>query len=332
MYNNSIVPRKFVQFVIRNIEKILCKGFRKVLNGFKRNRLSELNKTVENLNFLEQMVNTVENRFQDVNTEYKCTKLYEESGLLVSSKTVQIGEKMKPSRSNNDVVLKPVSACIKMISLIDLFTNVLTSGELLNDMKTHYSELLKETNVVSNFVQCNLWKSKVFNYDDKTVFPLILFFDDYELGNALGSRAGKNKLGAVYVSLPSLPPHITSKLSNIFLFALFYSNDRKLFGNNIFSKLIEELQYLQDNGILVLNETVYFKVGLIFGDNLGVHGIFGFTESFSCTYSCRFCRVDKNRMHTMTTQDDDLMRSINSYNHDVLVNNVTETGIKENCI
>ncbi|KAF2889611.1 hypothetical protein ILUMI_16562 [Ignelater luminosus] len=34
----------------------------------------------------------------------------------------------------------------------------------------------------------------------------------------------------------------------------------------------------------------------------------------------------------MTTQDDDFMRSIDSYNHDVLVNNVTETGIKENCI
>ncbi|KAF2885598.1 hypothetical protein ILUMI_20582 [Ignelater luminosus] len=214
-----------------------------------------------------------------VNTEYKFTKLYEESGLLLSSKTIQIGEKMKPSRLNNDVVLKPVPACIKMISLIDLFTNLLTSGELLNDMKTQYSELLKETNVVSNFVQCNLWKSKVFNYDDKTVFPLILFFDDYEVGNALGSRAGKNKLGAVYVSLPSLPPHITSKLNNIFLFALFYSNDHKLFGNNIFSKLIEELQYLQDNGILVLNETVYFKVGLISGDNLGVHSILGSTET-----------------------------------------------------
>ncbi|KAF2886229.1 hypothetical protein ILUMI_19945 [Ignelater luminosus] len=239
---------------------------------------------------------------------------------------------MKPSRSNNDVELKPVPACIKMISLIDLFTNLLTTGELLNDMKTHYSELLKETNVIGNFVQCNLWKSKVFNYDDKTVFPLILFFDDYEVGNALGSCAGKNKLEAVYVSFTSLPPHITSKLNNIFSFALFYSSDRKLFGNNMFSKLIEELQYLQDNGILLLNETVYFKVCLISGDNIGVHGIFGFTESFSCTYSCRFCRVDKNRMHTMTTQDDDLMRSIDSYNHDVLVNNVTETRIKENCI
>jgi hypothetical protein len=51
---------------------------------------------------------------------------------------------------------------------------------------------------------------------------------------------------------------MTSKLCN------------KKFGNKIFSKLIEELKFLQENGITVSNEKIYFKVGLISGDNLGI--------------------------------------------------------------
>lgn len=34
----------------------------------------------------------------------------------------------------------------------------------------------------------------------------------------------------------------------------------------------------------------------------------------------------------MTVQDDNLLRNIQSYTEDVLINNVSETGVKENCI
>jgi hypothetical protein len=44
----------------------------------------------------------------------------------------------------------------------------------------------------------------------------------------------------------------------------------KKFGNKIFSKLIEELKFLQENGITVSNEKNYFKVGLVSQDNLGI--------------------------------------------------------------
>jgi hypothetical protein len=64
-------------------------------------------------------------------------------------------------------------------------------------MKLYYSDLQKEKTVVSNFVQCELWKYQTRNFGNKTLFPLMLFFDDYEVGNALGSRAGTNKLGVI---------------------------------------------------------------------------------------------------------------------------------------
>jgi len=75
----------------------------------------------------------------------------------------------------------------------------------LHLMKSHYNELMSNNIVCNNFVQGQLWKSQVSYFDNKTVFSIFIYFDDYETGNALGSHSGKNKLGAVYFSLPSIP-------------------------------------------------------------------------------------------------------------------------------
>lgn len=78
---------------------------------------------------------------------------------------------------------------------------------------------------ISNFVQSKLWQSKLESNSQKIVLPLFIYFDDFEINNALGSHAGNNKLGAVYASLACLPPEYSSLLENIFLVSLFKSDD-----------------------------------------------------------------------------------------------------------
>lgn len=157
------------------------------------------------------------------------------------------------------------------------------------------------------------------NYEDKIVFPLILNYDDYEPNNALGSHKGISKCGAVYLSIPVLLPAFQSKLENIFLFVLFNTLDRQVFGNNmIFSKVIEELDYLQKEGILIQQGTklirLYFVLALITGDNLGLDSILGFTECFNATYFCRFCLVERKKINTIFHEEDCVLRNIDNYN------------------
>lgn len=79
-----------------------------------------------------------------------------------------------------------------------------------------------------------------------------MFFDDYESGNVLGSHSGIHKLGAVYVSIPCMPPYCSTTLSNIFLALLFHSSDRVQFGNRvIFNSIIEEFNFLMETGIQI---------------------------------------------------------------------------------
>ena len=55
-----------------------------------------------------------------------------------------------------------------------------------------------------------------------------------------------------------------------------------------------------DNGIDInipqFKGKLYFELGLILGDNLGIHSITGFTESFSSNLCCRICTVAKADM------------------------------------
>ena len=123
-------------------------------------------------------------------------------------------------------------------------------------------------------------------------------FDDFESGNALGSHAGIHKLGAVYASIPCLPPEYGSLIENIILVLLFHSSDRNMLGNSaVFNILIDELIYLETEGISLLLpsgvEKVFFSVGIICGDNLGLHSILGFSESFTATYSCSFFKMSR---------------------------------------
>jgi len=58
----------------------------------------------------------------------------------------------------------------------------------LHLMKSYYNELMSYNIVCSNFVQGQLWKSQISYFGNKTVFPIFIYFDDYETGNALGSH------------------------------------------------------------------------------------------------------------------------------------------------
>lgn len=94
---------------------------------------------------------------------------------------------------------------------------------------------------------------------------------------------------------------------------------------------------MQKSGICIKNdsnetETVFFMLGLINGDNLGLHTILSFTESFSANYCCRFCTMHKSAMRKAVVENVDLIRTPQLYESHVNINNLALTGIKENCI
>ena len=133
-----------------------------------------------------------------------------------------------------------------------------------------------------------------------------LYNDDMETTNPLGSHTGIHKLGFFYYIVKELPAIYNSSLSNCHVLQVYYSADRKKYGfSSILENLVDELKHLSREGMHIFIDGIEVHVrvalGQVSGDNLGMHGLFGFTESFSANHPCRFCIIHKEAMqHTYT--------------------------------
>lgn len=137
--------------------------------------------------------------------------------------------------------------------------------------------------------------------------------------------------------LPSFPPELSSKLESIFLIFLFNSTYKKIVGNaKMLKNLISEIKHLEQNSIEIYVNgqliNLYFSLALIVGDNLGLHSIMGFSESFVANYPCRFCQCSKAECHIQLHQIDNQLRSLENYEINVNIRNVSQAGIIESCV
>ncbi|KAJ0069992.1 hypothetical protein NL108_018603 [Boleophthalmus pectinirostris] len=141
----------------------------------------------------------------------------------------------------------------------------------------------------------------------KNSLQIQLFFDEFETANPLGSKHGIHKIGCIYFILRNFPPKINSALMNIHLISLFHSDDIKKYGiNAILEPLLSDLKVLETQGINVpsFNELVYGTIAQVTGDNLGLHTLLGYVQSFTANYYCRFCLADKEICQTVFCDDD----------------------------
>jgi hypothetical protein len=332
LYAATTLNRKQVQSLIEDVTNFISIPLTYLNDVF--------NKLVENLddkNFKDQ-INVLfaifKNVFNNLKTEYHRFKTLTAEGTLIEPEEILVGQRLEQNQLKKLVYKKSKIQYVPMKSVLKLFFEL---PGVFHDTSEYMSNLNLQNNVVSNIVQSNFWRNKLRNFESKLVIPMYIYFDEYETGNPLGAHAGMQKLGAVYYSIPCIPPLYQGKLDYIFLALLFYSIDLQHYGNSvIFSKLLNELILLENEGIEInidgTTSKMYFSVALIIGDNLGLHTLLGFTESFRSNYSCRFCKCIRTFTQTQSIECTELLRNENSYASDLEVNNISLTGIKSACI
>ena len=134
-----------------------------------------------------------------------------------------------------------------------------------------------------------------------------VYYDDLETANPLGSKRGIHKIGCIYFVLRNLPPKLNSILMNIHLVSLFHTPDLKKYGfDAILEPLLNDVKQLESQGLSLpfSDEQVHGTISQITGDNLGMHSILGFNESFSSRHFCRLCLLDKDDCQTVYSEDD----------------------------
>jgi len=143
-----------------------------------------------------------------------------------------------------------------------------------------------------------------------------------------------HKIGVKYTVVKGFSPSVNAKLENLFLNMIFKSSDRTVSG--VLDMYIHEMTELEANGFtLTLEDGRQYQIFVVMvqliGDNLGLNGLLGFVESFTANYPCRLCKVPRARFNETFIEDTHLLRTRESYEADVCLNNPTVSGVKTSC-
>lgn len=156
----------------------------------------------------------------------------------------------------------------------------------------------------------------IFFSVNKDALQIILYQDAFEEANPLGSAKTEHKIFAIYPHLGNLYPHSRSQLNSIQLVALcrekFFNCDR----TKVFAPIVQELKELEETGFEIYpGHVVKGTLVCITGDNLGSHGLGGFTENISSSqFFCRFCEIERANLQSRTTVQNVLpLRTVQKY-------------------
>lgn len=326
LYANSNLPRSTAHNILKSLQEFLESS----IEPLKKKCLSVESADSDNLGYIFDIV---KNSFSEFKTEHVTMKKLEKAGYFIPPMSIPITGKLKPRRKRGEKKLVVVNSTIEFIPLKPVLKKFLEEPNVFASI-TKFINSKQNKIQVSSMLEGEVWQSILQYFPNKLVLPLTIFFDDYEINNPLGSHRGKAKMGGVYYTLSCIPYQFASKQKNIFLAQIHKSTDHTEFGNRkIFTHLINELNDLATNGINinVNNEKkkVYFAVGRILGDNLGLNTILGFVTSFNSSYCCRICTATKECMEKLIIEDETILRTPEQYAKDV---DECAHGVIEECI
>ncbi|XP_066596595.1 uncharacterized protein [Prorops nasuta] len=332
MYSSLDLPRARLHEIIEHFQAFLQNSTISTFMNHLIDRLKILGEYSDNISAYKTMLEILLNPFRNLRSEYQCIKYFKNSGIYISTENVVIGKEKVLDKKDDGSDLKIKEASMQFIPLRHVLTKFFELPKIFESVLSYIDKLEQDDILVTNIIQGNDWKRKKLLFPSRIVIPLLLYQDDFETNNPLGSHKGKGKVGAVYIVIPCLPPHMQSKTENIFLLMLYKSSDLKNISlHQFFIKAVEELKYLENVGINVSTlsgaKQIYFSLSGVIGNNLAVHTILGFMKSFSANYPCRFCLVDSNNLNAIVKLSSCKRRTVENYSEHLALNNPKVTGI-----
>jgi len=104
---------------------------------------------------------------------------------------------MQHKSTKSNLILQPLE--IQYVPIKKTLHSIFHNRETLQIAQNYIAS--KTLGILTDLKDGEYWKHKL----DQTHLPFILFFDDYESGNPLGSNKGEHKIGAVYLSMRCFP-------------------------------------------------------------------------------------------------------------------------------
>ncbi|CAB4007939.1 uncharacterized protein LOC110246895 [Paramuricea clavata] len=161
-------------------------------------------------------------------------------------------------------------------------------------------------------------KHPLISVNSKAI-QMMLYYDDFEVANPLGSKAVIHKIGGFYWMLGNLHRKFRSSLKSLNLVILCPVKWIKMYGmDKVLRPFMSDLALLEsDHGVQlnIANQVMPIQgsLSVVLADNLGSNSIGGFMESFSANRPCRFCLGLSWEFQEKFVEEEFTMRTRESY-------------------
>lgn len=288
-----------------------------------------------NCPFTDKLVSEVVQAVSDSNVLHKS---------VTSEAPLSTAKRRKSYYEENFPFVKPVEYLIESTKRTFMYVPILTTLQLLFT-KTDVLEKVQETmppspGHYSSYRDGSYYHENAFFSDEGQKLSIILYIDDFEIANPLGTSKKIHKVCAVYWTLANLPVKCRSVLHSIQLALLCNSNDVRQYGYaKVFAPLLSDLKILEESGVYIetLGDCLKGTVFTVAADNLAAHGLAGFSESFRSEYFCRFCLADQTEMQISDAVSGSFEMRTKEL-HDNLIHDVQNNdshknyGVKRSCV
>lgn len=324
MYAKGSITAKQIQSTVDNVDTLNLTNISSIntmLARFVESLPRELTEHNEHLNTLNRSITSAQKLFVGLHSEHFRLKHFTGKGLVLPQ-SYKIGRRVdyKPDGTSQDVAVEG-----QYIPITDT----------LRRYRQYYETISAEDTTSSTILSSYLQTDRCATAKHGAV-KLILYHDDIECGNVLGSRAGVYKLTMFYFSGHN---QSSSNLRSIHLAIVCHASDVKTYGYAaVLSPLLSDLSKLSV-GLDISDgaNPIFASLEHIVGDNLAANAILGMNQSFSAGHYCRFCYVSGADAAISTHSHSELPRSRVSHQFDVecveaLPSFSTKTGVKERCV
>lgn len=336
LYAKRRFPLNAAESILEDFQKFLGGGHLSILIAKVSSALSRAECVDDEKEEILSMFAHLEQPFETLRSDYRQIRRLEEDGYYIAPESYIIDRSFAAKSTRQGRQGKMVSLTGQYIPLRWVLKKFFElPGALLTMLAYMDSLMANDSEVIGNYIQSKHWAEKRSRFNKNViVVPVNCSCDDVNVNNPLGSHVCK--VVTMYASIPCLPPECCSLLDNHFLVLIYESYLRGDKLQEVYRPVIDELTFLETEGIEIQTaegpKRVFFLLGLLQGDNLGLHGMLGLVESFSANYYCRFCTMHKSECTNSFVLRPELARTIESYERDLLSNNsVVNSGIKEPC-
>ena len=286
----------------------------------------------ESVQSLMSNFESAKHMFDDIDTPYKMNTYFSEKLDMVKPKEIFLGHRADTLRKDGKFKQCLAPDTCQYVPLIDTIQFLFRNEQM---QTLYFQSKNRSDDKMSDYSHGSRFLSNPLSIVHPDFLQIQLYYDDVETTNPLGAKTKIHKMGAVYFIIRNLPLEFISSLAHIHLCLLFNSIDRETYGlGRIMEPLLEDIRLLESSGIDInvkgQNQKIYGTITVLTADNLAMHTLCGYVESFSANKPCQFCLIDREDMQTVLDDDHVEMRSRQSYTENAMLGDASMTGIKEN--